>query len=110
MKPTGDGTTAQQQSQAGQVMTNLLANIPWASAIFQLMQDIESGLVLEFVNSLPTFIQSGIDMLLGLIDGLKTALPVLMKQIPVIITQIVGILTNKDTLNASLKVLYFVVE
>ena len=50
--------------------------------IFDLMQSIADGSLGSFINSLPLFVEAGIDMLKNLITGIVAALPELMKAIP----------------------------
>ena len=67
--------------------------------IFGLMQSVADGSLEALVDSLPMFIEAGMDMLLNLIDGVLKALPVILAKLPTIINTIIGVLTNKDSLN-----------
>lgn len=96
--PSNGGSTIQQQSVMGDVVGQMLSGTPMGM-IFDVMQGISSGMIGSFIETLPQFIQSGIDMLLALVKGVVKALPALLAMIPDVITEIVGMLTDGETIN-----------
>ncbi|MGI6176794.1 MAG: hypothetical protein ACOYJC_11715, partial [Christensenellales bacterium] len=95
----GETSTGQQREIAGGFIGGILGDST-AGMVFNLLQQIADGAILEFVQNLPQFVQAGLDMVMNLLDGVVKALPVLLAEIPVIIQKIVEILTNKDTIQA----------
>ena len=81
-----------------------------AGAIFGLLQQIESGTMGDFLNNLPNMVQAGLDALKGLLSGVAQALPEIMNGLPDIINDIVGFLTNTDTINSFVESLILIVS
>ncbi len=92
------GTSTQQQDVMADIVGSMLTGVP--SVVFSVMQSIADGTLTSFVESLPTFIEAGMDMIVNLIDGVNEALPELLAMIPTIITDMVSYITDEDTLNS----------
>ncbi len=96
---SSDGTsTTDQQNVMTDMVSGILGDSP-VGMIFSLMNDINDGILESFLDSLPTFVKAGMDMIVSLIEGVGDALPTLLGMIPDMITEIVGYLTNEDALN-----------
>ena len=96
--PKGGGSSEQQQGVMSDLVGNLLGDST-VGLVFSLMQDVNDGMLTSFIQSLPQFVQAGMDMFKSLIQGVVEALPELLEKIPEVINTIVGLLTNKDSLN-----------
>lgn len=89
------GPTADQQSMA----LGAMAQIPGLGQVIGVFDAIKSGAVLDFFTNLPNFIEAGMSAFQDLLDGVVEALPAILEQIPVIITKIAEMFSNKDTIN-----------
>lgn len=103
--PAEGGSTKEQQNIVGTMIGDMLGGTP-LGVVFSLMQsvasdtgDVADSVMLQFVNNIPQFVQAGMDMILGLIEGVLEALPIILEQIPIVIGKVVEILTDKESLN-----------
>lgn len=95
---SSNGATQDQMNVMSGVVGSMLSGTLMGT-VFDVMQSINDGVMGEFLEALPTYVQAGMQMIVSLIEGVATALPDLMAMIPDIITEMVGYLTNGDSLN-----------
>lgn len=105
-RPEGGGVTDQQINLAQDTLKGMMGDWGW---IIDIAQDINDGVVGEFLDNIPQMAEAGIEMLKGLINGLVKALPQLLAKIPEIITKVVDIITAPDTLKEIFTGLIYIV-
>jgi hypothetical protein len=106
--PDEGGSTLQQQEAMGGIIGAILGEGP-AGQIFALAQHIADGTVGKFLESAPLMIEAGVDFLENLLVGMVEAMPAIIKAIPEVIGAIVGVFTNKDSLNMIIESLVLIV-
>lgn len=94
-RPEGGGVTDQQKDVAKDILMGMMGG--WG-IIIDLMDDINDGVVGSFLDNIPQLVKAGVEMLLGLVQGVAKALPILLKKIPDIILDVVDIITSPDTM------------
>lgn len=94
-RPEGGGVTDQQKDVAKDILMGMMGG--WG-IIIDLMDDINEGVVGSFLDNIPQLVKAGVEMLLGLVQGVAKALPILLKKIPDIILDVVDIITSPDTM------------
>lgn len=105
-RPEEGGVTDQQINLAQDTLKGMMRDWGW---IIDVAQDINDGVVGEFLDNVPQMAEAGVEMLKGLINGLVKALPQLLAKIPEIITEVVDIITAPDTLQEIFTGLIYIV-